>query len=203
MHSVARRLLFGDSDAAHFTGRIVYRTTFPAALLQGYEIDDCTKWWGPDRHVVNYYVRPDRSEVYFVTSQPEPEFTVESSEHQGRCHDAAGQFRRVPSPGPPRPGRMSRGSQVGAGGSRPAADVEPGQRHPPRRRLSPHDPVHGPGRGDGDRGRGSAIHAYCATSTTRRPSTTLSAGSRAPVRNAHRRSRPSRAPTHGCESRLM
>ncbi|MTD54843.1 FAD-dependent monooxygenase [Amycolatopsis pithecellobii] len=83
VHSVARELLFGDSDAANFTGRIAYRTTFPAALLQGYEIDDCTKWWGPDRHVVIYYTRPDRSEVYFVTSQPEPGFTVESWSAKG------------------------------------------------------------------------------------------------------------------------
>jgi 6-hydroxynicotinate 3-monooxygenase len=51
---------------------------FPAALLDGYKIDDCTKWWGPDRHIVIYFVKPDRSEVYFVTSQPEPGFTVES-----------------------------------------------------------------------------------------------------------------------------
>ena len=47
-------------------------------MLNGYPIDDCTKWWGPDRHIVIYYVKPDRSEVYFVTSQPEPGFTVES-----------------------------------------------------------------------------------------------------------------------------
>jgi 6-hydroxynicotinate 3-monooxygenase len=47
-------------------------------LLNGYQIGDCTKWWGPDRHIVIYYVRPDRSEVYFVTSQPDPGFTEES-----------------------------------------------------------------------------------------------------------------------------
>ena len=35
----------------------------PATLLNGYRIDDCTKWWGPDRHIVIYYVKPDRSEV--------------------------------------------------------------------------------------------------------------------------------------------
>jgi hypothetical protein len=47
-------------------------------LLNGHTIDDCTKWWGPDRHIVIYYVKPDRSEVYFVTSQPEPGFILES-----------------------------------------------------------------------------------------------------------------------------
>jgi salicylate hydroxylase/6-hydroxynicotinate 3-monooxygenase len=30
-----------------------------------------------------YYVKPDRSEVYFVTSQPEPEFGLESWSAEG------------------------------------------------------------------------------------------------------------------------
>lgn len=77
VHSLLRDLLFGQRGV-NFTGRIAYRTTFPAALLAGQEIDECTKWWGEDRHIVIYFVKPDRSEVYFVTSQPEPGFTVES-----------------------------------------------------------------------------------------------------------------------------
>jgi 6-hydroxynicotinate 3-monooxygenase len=77
VHSFVKQQLFGE-DEPNFTGRIAYRTVFPAALLNGYQIGDCTKWWGPDRHIVIYYVKPDRSEVYFVTSQPEPGFTVES-----------------------------------------------------------------------------------------------------------------------------
>jgi 6-hydroxynicotinate 3-monooxygenase len=82
VHSFVKETLFGK-DKPNFTGRIAYRTVFPAALLNGYEIDDCTKWWGPDRHIVIYYVKPDRSEVYFVTSQPEPGFTVESWSAKG------------------------------------------------------------------------------------------------------------------------
>lgn len=77
VHSFVKTQMFGR-DEPNFTGRIAYRTVFPAKLLDGYAIDDCTKWWGPDRHIVIYYVKPDRSEVYFVTSQPEPGFTVES-----------------------------------------------------------------------------------------------------------------------------
>jgi 6-hydroxynicotinate 3-monooxygenase len=82
VHSLVKGLLFSD-EQARFTGRIAYRTTFPASLLSGGKIDDCTKWWGDDRHIVIYYVRPDRSEVYFVTSQPEPGFTVESWSAKG------------------------------------------------------------------------------------------------------------------------
>lgn len=82
VHSFVKDRLFGES-APNFTGRIAYRTTFPAKLLDGREIDECTKWWGKDRHIVIYYVKPDRSEVYFVTSQPEPDFRLESWSTKG------------------------------------------------------------------------------------------------------------------------
>jgi salicylate hydroxylase/6-hydroxynicotinate 3-monooxygenase len=82
IHSLVRDTLFGVSPAS-FTGRIAYRTTYPAALLGGATIDDCTKWWGEDRHIVIYYVKPDRSEIYLVTSQPEPEFRIESWSAKG------------------------------------------------------------------------------------------------------------------------
>ena len=82
VHSVVRDILFGATPV-NFTGRIAYRTTYPASLLRGEEIGDCTKWWGEDRHIVIYYVKPDRSEVYLVTSQPEPEFRIESWSAKG------------------------------------------------------------------------------------------------------------------------
>jgi salicylate hydroxylase/6-hydroxynicotinate 3-monooxygenase len=77
VHSVVRDELFGG-DEPRFTGRIAYRTVYPARRLDGFEIGNCTKWWGEDRHIVVYPVKPDRSEVYFVTSQPEPGFEIES-----------------------------------------------------------------------------------------------------------------------------
>src|ERR1700743_2527935 len=82
VHSLVRDILFGQSPV-NFTGRIAYRTTYPASLLNGERIDDCTKWWGEDRHIVIYYVKADRSEVYFVTIQPEPEFRIESGAANG------------------------------------------------------------------------------------------------------------------------
>ncbi len=90
-HSLVKDKLFGN-DQPKFTGRIAYRTVFPGALLNGYPIDDCTKWWGPDRHIVIYYVKPDRSEVYFVTSQPEPDFTVESWSAMGDVNELRAAF---------------------------------------------------------------------------------------------------------------
>jgi len=82
VHSVVRDILFG-ATSVNFTGRIAYRTTYPTSLLGGDGTDDCTKWWGEDRHIVIYYVKPDRSEVYLVTSQPEPEFRIESWSAKG------------------------------------------------------------------------------------------------------------------------
>ena len=74
--------LFDESEP-RFAGRIAYRTTYPARLLDGFDMGDCTKWWGEDRHIVMYPVKSDRSEVYFVTSQPEPEFGLESWSEKG------------------------------------------------------------------------------------------------------------------------
>ena len=91
VHSLVRDILFGASPV-NFTGRIAYRTTYPAALLDGFKIDDCTKWWGEDRHIVIYYVKPDRSEVYFVTSQPEPEFRIESWSAKGDVRELRAAF---------------------------------------------------------------------------------------------------------------
>ena len=86
VHSAVRDILF-DTAPVNYTGRIAYRTTYPAALLGGEKIDDCTKWWGEDRHIVIYYVKPDRSEIYLVTSQPEPEFRIESWSTKGDVRD--------------------------------------------------------------------------------------------------------------------
>jgi len=85
VHSLVKDQLFGRSEP-NFTGRIAYRTTFSAALLGGQEIDQCTKWWGKDRHIVIYFVTASRDEVYFVTSQPEPGFRLESWSTKGDIH---------------------------------------------------------------------------------------------------------------------
>ena len=71
VHSLIREHLLGP-EAPRFTGRIAYRTTYPASRLKGLDIGESrTKWWGPDRHIVIYYVTKKRDEIYFVTSQPE------------------------------------------------------------------------------------------------------------------------------------
>ena len=72
VHSVVRDIIIGRDEPIH-KGRIAYRAVFPSALLNGREIGPSrTKWWGTDRHIVIYYTTRTRSEVYFVTSVPEP-----------------------------------------------------------------------------------------------------------------------------------
>src|SRR6266508_1524088 len=72
VHSTVREIIVGRDDPIH-KGRIAYRAVFPAALMNGRDIGPSrTKWWGTDRHIVIYYTTKDRSEIYFVTSDPEP-----------------------------------------------------------------------------------------------------------------------------------
>ena len=82
VHSVVRAAMLGD-ESPRFTGRVAYRTVFPTRLLNGLEVYPCIKWWGPDRHIVSYFVNPRRDELYFVTSTPEPEFSTESWSSKG------------------------------------------------------------------------------------------------------------------------
>ena len=71
VHSIVRELIVGPDVPTH-KGRIAYRAIFPATLVGRDVGRSRTKWWGIDRHIVIYYTRPDRSEIYFVTSVPEP-----------------------------------------------------------------------------------------------------------------------------------
>jgi salicylate hydroxylase/6-hydroxynicotinate 3-monooxygenase len=70
VHSLVREIVVGPDKPIH-KGRIAYRAVFPAELL-GRDIGNSrTKWWGPDRHIVIYYITRQKSEIYFVTSVPE------------------------------------------------------------------------------------------------------------------------------------
>jgi 2-polyprenyl-6-methoxyphenol hydroxylase-like FAD-dependent oxidoreductase len=72
VHSLVREIVVGP-DAPIHKGRIAYRAVFPTALMNGKDIGRSrTKWWGTDRHIVIYYTTRERSEIYFVTSVPEP-----------------------------------------------------------------------------------------------------------------------------------
>lgn len=90
VHSVVRELLLGP-EAPRFTGRVAYRTVYPVELLGGLRVDPSCKWWGPDRHIVIYYISGGR-EVYFTTSVPEADWQVESWSATGSLHDLRAAF---------------------------------------------------------------------------------------------------------------
>lgn len=71
VHSLVRDIIIGP-DAPIHKGRIAYRAVFDSSLMPGEIAPSRTKWWGPDRHIVIYYTKADRRELYFVTSVPEP-----------------------------------------------------------------------------------------------------------------------------------
>ncbi|MCX7683666.1 MAG: FAD-dependent monooxygenase [Acetobacteraceae bacterium] len=89
VHSKVREILLGPDQPVH-KGRIAYRAVFRAERLGGFDIGPSrTKWWGRDRHIVIYYTARDRSELYFVTSVPEPAewLTPESWSAKGEVRD--------------------------------------------------------------------------------------------------------------------
>ena len=71
VHSTVRDIIVGPDEPIH-KGRIAYRAVFPASLMDRDIGRSRTKWWGTDRHIVIYYTTKQKSEVYFVTSVPEP-----------------------------------------------------------------------------------------------------------------------------------
>jgi len=71
VHSLVRDLIIGPDKPIH-RGRIAYRAVFKSNLMPREISVSRTKWWGEDRHIVIYYTTRDRSELYFVTSVPEP-----------------------------------------------------------------------------------------------------------------------------------
>ncbi|HEX4113185.1 MAG TPA: FAD-dependent monooxygenase [Stellaceae bacterium] len=91
VHSRVREILLGP-EKPRFTGRVAHRTVFPSAAMGGYLVETCTKWWGPDRHIVIYPVNPRRDETYFVTSVPDPAWDVESWSAQGDMDEVRAAF---------------------------------------------------------------------------------------------------------------
>ena len=86
VHSKVRELLLG-AEKPMFTGRVAHRTVFPTALMRGSALETCTKWWGPDRHIVMYPVTASRDETYFVTGVPDSHWNHESWSTEGHMQE--------------------------------------------------------------------------------------------------------------------
>ena len=55
-------------NKSRFTGAVAHRAIYPSTLLGGMELRNCTKWWGPNSHILIYYIEQSRNEIYLVTS---------------------------------------------------------------------------------------------------------------------------------------
>jgi 6-hydroxynicotinate 3-monooxygenase len=92
LHSRVREILFG-AEKLRFTGNVAYRAVFPATRLGNLALGDNTKWWGPDRHIVIYYVNPRKDELYFVTSVPDPKWKLDSWSAMGDLGELRAAFK--------------------------------------------------------------------------------------------------------------
>lgn len=82
VHSAIRTALLGEEDA-HYSGFISQRAVYPTSLLPGDLLErmqnhNFIKWWGPDRHVVSYFVTSARDEIYFATALRQDKWESES-----------------------------------------------------------------------------------------------------------------------------
>jgi 6-hydroxynicotinate 3-monooxygenase len=59
-----------DAEPPRFVGAAAYRAIFATERLRGFQIPDCTKWWGRDRHCLPYFMTARRDEVYAIGVVP-------------------------------------------------------------------------------------------------------------------------------------
>jgi 6-hydroxynicotinate 3-monooxygenase len=69
IRSKVREHLLGEAPP-RFVGAAAYRAIFPTEQLRGFDIPDCTKWWGPDRHALPYFMTSQRNEIYVIGVVP-------------------------------------------------------------------------------------------------------------------------------------
>ena len=67
VNSKLRDVVAGPSKS-RFIGAVAHRAIYPSALLGGMRVRNCTKWWGPNSHILIYYIEQSRQEIYLVTS---------------------------------------------------------------------------------------------------------------------------------------
>lgn len=91
LRSIVRDILFG-AEPPRYTGRIAQRAIFPAYRIAGAPIDDCTKWWGEDRHILSYFMTSCRDEVYLMGAVPAPPWAHEETSLPGSRDDFIAAF---------------------------------------------------------------------------------------------------------------
>ena len=78
VNSKVREYLLGV-EPPRYIGMAAHRAIFPTAALRGFKIPDCTKWWGPDRHILVYFMTSRRDEVYVIGVVPRASWESEAA----------------------------------------------------------------------------------------------------------------------------
>jgi 6-hydroxynicotinate 3-monooxygenase len=91
IRSKVREVLIGDGPP-RFTGAVAHRAIFNAERLRGFQIPDCTKWWGPDRHILPYYMTSKRDEVYVIGVVPAAGWDIDAASVPGSRADLVAAF---------------------------------------------------------------------------------------------------------------
>jgi len=73
INSRVRETLLGPEEPV-YSGWIGHRALISRERLaeNGLAVEDCVKWWGPDRHMMVYFTKASRDEYYYVTGVPQP-----------------------------------------------------------------------------------------------------------------------------------
>ena len=69
VRSLARDHVLGR-EPPRFVGALAQRAIFSAERLKGFDVPDCVKWWGPDRHILPYFLTSRRDELYVIGVVP-------------------------------------------------------------------------------------------------------------------------------------
>jgi 6-hydroxynicotinate 3-monooxygenase len=78
IRSKVRDVLLGEQPP-RFAGAVAHRAIFASERLRGFKIPDCTKWWGPDRHILPYFMTSKRDETYAIGVVPAAEWDSEAA----------------------------------------------------------------------------------------------------------------------------
>jgi len=91
IRSKVREYLLG-TEPLRFIGAVAYRSIFPTKRLNGFAIPDCTKWWGRDRHILPYFMRSTRDEVYVIGVVPQRAWESQDASGQASREEFIGLF---------------------------------------------------------------------------------------------------------------
>ena len=91
IRSRVRAAMLGP-DEPRFFGRVAPRAVFPASRIPAPAMEDCTKWWGEDRHILTYFMTSRRDEVYAMGTVPAESWDMERTVMPGTRDDFLAAF---------------------------------------------------------------------------------------------------------------